>query len=318
MGVTMRNGWASTIEQLLHSPTLPMWVTLAAAAFFALILLLTLIRAEKTVANGALTVITLLAIGIAVAATVRRFDPLDGMEAAETRAMTPTAAAVPALSCLDGLAGEGVEAPCERSLFASADVAAAAVSYTAGQISRLVPLDQPGAQAPEQQSLRRTLEHDRYGLVAQVLTARDRCSETDCKLFALFSDPSRIKANIRDHLYDATIGRYALAWATGATSAASSPTAPGAAATVPATASVPTGRPNSIEFPNAGSIPPVSIMTTEPPAPAAAAAPSAPPKPSTNANAQAPAKPVPVKRPAPKPKPAASPTPIAPPSSDDN
>jgi len=41
-----------------------MWLTLAAAGFFALIVLITLLRAEKSVANGALTVITLLAIGI--------------------------------------------------------------------------------------------------------------------------------------------------------------------------------------------------------------------------------------------------------------
>src|SRR5947207_13781496 len=73
----MRTAWATTLEQVLHSPTFPMWVTLAAASFFALVLLVTLIRAEKTVANGALTVITLLAIGIAVAATVRRFGPLE-------------------------------------------------------------------------------------------------------------------------------------------------------------------------------------------------------------------------------------------------
>ena len=61
----MRNAWATTLEQFWHSPTFPMWVTLAAAGFFAIILFVTLIRAERSVANGALTVITLLAIGIA-------------------------------------------------------------------------------------------------------------------------------------------------------------------------------------------------------------------------------------------------------------
>ena len=52
-----------------------MWLTLAAAGFFAIIVLITLLRAEKSVANGALTVITLLAIGIASAATLRGFGP---------------------------------------------------------------------------------------------------------------------------------------------------------------------------------------------------------------------------------------------------
>src|SRR3979409_1363310 len=105
----MRNAWATTLEQLLHSPTFPMWVTLAAGTFFAFVLLFTLIRAERTVANGALTVITFLAIGIAVAATVRKFGPLDGEGDAmeEGRSTIQMIASVPALSCLDGLAGEG-------------------------------------------------------------------------------------------------------------------------------------------------------------------------------------------------------------------
>ena len=58
----MKWAWAATLDQLWHSPAFPMWLTLAAAAFFALIVLVTLLRAEKSVANGALTVITLLAV----------------------------------------------------------------------------------------------------------------------------------------------------------------------------------------------------------------------------------------------------------------
>jgi hypothetical protein len=271
----MQNAWATTLEQFWHSPTFPMWVTLAAAGFFAIILLITLIRAERSVANGALTVITLLAIGIAVAATVRRFDPLGADAAFDARAASPPVASVAALSCLDGLAGEAVEAPCERALFASADVAAAAVSYTAAQLSKLAPSDDPAALAPEQQSLRRTLERDRYGLVAQVLVARDHCTESDCQAFRLFSDTSQIKNHMHDRVYDATISRYATAWSGGgaapaAAVAASAPPMP----VTPAT----TGRPTSIDFPSAASIPPVNIMGAEPATPTAAAS-SPTPKP---------------------------------------
>ena len=69
----MNWAWATSLDQLWRSPAFPMWLTLAAAGFFAIIVLITLLRAEKSVANGALTVITLLAIGIAVAATIRGF-----------------------------------------------------------------------------------------------------------------------------------------------------------------------------------------------------------------------------------------------------
>src|ERR1700709_1203972 len=114
-----------------------MWVTLAAAGFFAVVLLVTLLRAEKSVANGALTVITLLAIGVAVAATIRGF----GSEAASTaRGPQPpqsVTAAHPAVSCIDDLAGETVLSACEKMLFGSADAAAAAVSYAAARITQL-------------------------------------------------------------------------------------------------------------------------------------------------------------------------------------
>ena len=71
----MNWAWATSLEQIWHSSTFPMWLTLAAAGFFGIIVLVTLLRADKSVANGALTVITLLAIGIAVAATIRGFEP---------------------------------------------------------------------------------------------------------------------------------------------------------------------------------------------------------------------------------------------------
>ena len=73
----MNWAWTTSFDQLWRSPTFPMWLILAAAGFFGIILLITLLRAEKSVANGALTVITLLAIGIAVAATMRTFGPGD-------------------------------------------------------------------------------------------------------------------------------------------------------------------------------------------------------------------------------------------------
>ena len=130
--------WASSLDQIWRSPAFPMWMTLAAAGFFGLILLVTLLRAEKSVANGALTVITLLSIGIAVAATVRVYGPVGQGSPIEARAQA--AVSLPALSCLDDLAGDIVAAGCEKALFGSPDAAAAAVSYTAARIDRLTAL----------------------------------------------------------------------------------------------------------------------------------------------------------------------------------
>ena len=116
-----------------------MWLTLAAAGLFGIILMTMLLRPERSLANGTVTVIiTVLALGIAAAASFRGFGPAAG-SASETTASAqpPTNAALPALSCIDDLAGDTVLGACEKALFGSAETAAAAVSYAASQISRL-------------------------------------------------------------------------------------------------------------------------------------------------------------------------------------
>ncbi len=166
----MNQAWASSLDNLWHSPNLPMWLTIAAAGFFAVVLLVTLFRAERSVANGALTVITLLAIGIAVTGMMRA-SGIAGGQSGDPKSSGQAAASLPALACLDGLAGESVETACEKALFASADSVAAGVSYTAAQVTRLAAFGNAAAankvMTPELSALRRTIERDRYGLVAQ-------------------------------------------------------------------------------------------------------------------------------------------------------
>src|ERR1700758_3452550 len=105
----MNWAWASSLDQIWRSPAFPMWMTLAAAGFFGLIALITLLRAEKSVANGALTVITLLAVGIAVASTLRGYGPTGAADVVENRPSQLTAPLnLPALACIDDIAGEAV------------------------------------------------------------------------------------------------------------------------------------------------------------------------------------------------------------------
>lgn len=318
----MNWAWASSLDQIWHSPAFPMWMTLAAAGFFGLILLLTLLRAERSVANGALTVITLLAIAIAGAATVRVYGPAEQAAPVEARAQAAVIASLPALSCLDDLAGNAVAAGCEKALFGAPDAVAAAVAYTAARIDRLTAL---GDAATAEKSLtldmkvlRRSLEHDRYGLVAQVLLARDGCTQFDCAAFRSLTDQQQVAANMDSHLYDTLVARYAPSWNAPATA----PAMPAAAALAGLPPSMPTGKPTNAEFPSASSTPPVSIMNPEPPtaatrqaSPGAAPAPRAPA--ATSAQAAAPAGPAAAakKQPAAKRAPAAAPVPLAPPPS---
>src|ERR1700684_1272192 len=104
----MNWAWTTSLDQFWRSPAFPMWLTLAAAGFFGIIVLITLLRADKSVANGALTVITLGLSGIAVAAPTRGFGPPDGSGPTETRSTLQVNASLPAMSCIDDMAGETV------------------------------------------------------------------------------------------------------------------------------------------------------------------------------------------------------------------
>ena len=282
----MNWAWATSLDQFWRSPTFPMWLTLAAAGFFAIIVLITLLRAEKSVANGALTVITLLAIGVAGAATMRGFGT-DGQGApGEKRsALPPTTAALPALSCIDDLAGETVLTACEKTLFGSPENAAAALAYAASQISRLTASGDVATASrnltPELEMLRRSVERDRYGFMAYVLQARDHCTPSDCAAFRSLTDRRQIVSNMDERTYDGLIMRYSGSWG------APPPAAPAVAALPP---QMPTGKPTNADFPTAASTPPVNIMVPEPgtvpppssrPAPATAAAPLPSPRPAS-------------------------------------
>jgi hypothetical protein len=299
------------------SPAFPMWLTIAAAAFFGLILLVTLLRAERSVANGALTIIALLAMGVAVASMIRSPGPAAGVTVAAVAPPPPPAVypALPALSCVDDLAGETVLAACEKVLFGSAESTAAAVSYAAARLTRLTSFGDVATanknMTPDLAALRRSVESDRYGLVAHVLLARDHCTPAECAAFNSLTDHSRIVANMDQQVYDGLTTRYALTWNAPVTTGTTATTATtlGALAALPP--SVPTGRPVHIDFPSASSTPAVSIMNPEPgsgaPVPSAARG-SASAASATPTQSPTPA----AKKPAPKPRRTAEPIQIAP------
>jgi hypothetical protein len=268
----MNWAWVSSLDHIWRSPNFPMWLTLAAAGFFGLIVLITLLRAEKSVANGALTVITLLAIGIAVAATLRGFSPAPTGRVAsgENRSFQPASPALPALACIGDLAGETVLNACEKALFGSAEAAAAAVDHAASQITRLTAAGDLAVaeknSTTELRALRRAVERDRYGLMAYVLMARDHCTPAACAAYRSLGDNHLIAANMKDRVYESLIARYAPSW-NAAVSA-------GQVAAQPP--SGPTGKPTNAEFPTSASTPPVNIMTPEPMSSVPAAAASRP------------------------------------------
>ncbi len=210
----------------------------------------------------------------------------------DARAITPGSS----LACLDGLAGDSVEAACEKALFAAPATVAAASSYVAARLALLADTAAyiqrggthiDGVLLP----LQRSLESDRFGFVAHTLALRDSCTSVNCKGLSLLRDPSRVRANLSGQTLDRYLDRYVTVWAQNpdvpVADAASSqaPAQPGAQGQHKVLV--------DIDFPTASSIPAVSIMNPEPKGPmtAAAAAAAVTAGADTNAQAAAPAPP---------------------------
>jgi hypothetical protein len=171
-----------------------------------------------------------------------------------------------ALSCLDELAGEAVEAACEKAVFASPEAVAAGVKYVTAQLALLndgTAYAEHGdaSYAAELVPLRTALELDRFGLVAHVLGDRQGCTVERCDALARFRDSTRVLANLRDRAFEEQVKKYTAVWnaprpADGLVAAAGPPVAlPGASA--PGTVAP------RYDFPSSKSIPPVSIMAPE-------------------------------------------------------
>jgi len=262
-------------------PSLSVWTAGAAAALLVVACLLSFRLAGRAGPIGIAARVALVLIGAGAA-----FIALDGWSrldlAAERHALEARAqdlslrAASPgsAFACLDSFAGDAVESACEKALFQTPEATAAALSYVAAEVTLLtdftVHLRRTGLEVPVALTdLRRSIEGDRFGLVARVLAVRDGCTPSACPAFALLADPGRITINLAERSYDLYVARHATAWPAGAKSPVVSPVvspvaavAPGAEGEAqPPTASTPRA---GLFFPSAASIPPVTIMNAEP------------------------------------------------------
>jgi hypothetical protein len=289
---------------------LPIWAVAVIAALFAVACALAFVQTGandvlRTIARtGVVFVGVVLVVWIFLDRTAMR-DREAERRALDARASELAVRAVAPgspLACLDAIAGDAVETACERALFSSPEVVASAVSYVSARLNLLAhglefTSRSDPAYGPALLALRQSLEIDRFGVVAQVLSLRDSCTPTQCDTFALLRDTSRVRANLRDRAFDGYVARYSASWSTTegragtpVTDASSSPatytgaiagpamSAPISSVPSPASAAtsaaVPTRPSSRYDFPSASTIPPVSIMNPEP-EPSAGRAPAA-------------------------------------------
>jgi hypothetical protein len=280
------------------------WELWAVAALVGLVCML-LVRSSSPW-RGALLRLAVLV--VAVTATVGAFQwQADRDLTAERRAIQTRQADLAAralapgspLACLDGDAGEMVETACEKALFASPEITAAAVAYVSARLSLLADAlsADDGELTVTVAGLRRMLELDRYGIAAHILATRDGCNVEACPAFAWVEDPTALKANLKARAFDAYVQRYETAWK------AIEPAKPAVAAVTPPAEPAPAAAQKTdqaqssfasrYDFPSSDSIPAVSIMNKEPPRPPDSTAAALPQQGASSPQA-APAAPLPV------------------------
>ena len=240
--------------------------------------------ASLLLARFATPVAIVLAVGLAafaVADQIAAGRRAAGERAVITRSDELTARALmpgSALACLDAAAGDATETACEAAVFASPQATAAAVAYIGARMALLADSKDMPAVTARLAPTRRVIELDRFGIAAHVLGERDGCSAAQCAGFALVSDSSMLRSNLKARTFDQYVSRHAATW--NATPVHQTPPPPPAVSQAPvapppaAQAAVSEPRPVSpkYDFPSAASIPPVSIMNAEPALPKEAAA----------------------------------------------
>src|SRR5215470_17190225 len=259
--------------------TIPIWAAGALSAVFLALAVLAIGRAGVAASANVLFRVAIVAIAVSAGwLYIQRLERQD--HAAELRLLDERLAALlaravapgSALSCLDELAGETVEAACEKAVFASPEAVSAAVAYVTAKLALLVDRNEyarrvvPGA-ASDLAPLATALEIDRFGIVAHVLAARHGCTAGKCDALTWFGDDSHVLANLRDHTFDEEVAKFAVNWNSPSRAAIDSAAAEPPHPTPPALTVSP-----RYDFPSAQSIPPVNIMAPEP-----ALRPNAPP-----------------------------------------
>jgi hypothetical protein len=234
--------------------------------------------------------------GLGLAGAVLAFLPLKASprdldaerRVIETRAFELTARAIApgsALTCLDAVASDPVEAACEKNLFDTPEAVAAAIAYVDAKYSLLAASVVVAERDPSYRStverLRRGIEADRFGVVAHVLSTRG-CKGPDCADLSILRDSKRILANMNGQTFASHVNLHSLGWSpSGAPLRVTAPSAPAVSSAsremapmqpdATEVAPTPSAMPPTIagsgrkrpDYPSAASIPAISIMDAE-------------------------------------------------------
>jgi hypothetical protein len=113
--------------------------------------------------------------------------------------------------------------------------------------------------------LRRSIETDRFGIVAHVLSVRDKCTVENCAALAMFVDARKVRAHLAADPFGVRIQRHTSAWHEQASElGVASQTTAVSQGTEARGAAVRPRNQNNLFYPSSTSIPAISIMAPEP------------------------------------------------------
>src|SRR6266478_3078118 len=202
--------------------TLSLWAAGVAAVLAVVLLAAAIFRAGSGAAVRVVAVAAAVVIAWLYFDRAAESDRAEERRALDQRLTLLTAQAINAgsiLGCLDPNIGETVEGACEKTLFAGPETVAAATAYVAARLSLLEDgTNFASHRDPTYRTtlarLRRAIEADRFGFVAQVLAARDGCTAGKCDAVAMLSNAKRINSNLNEHTYEGLVARNSAAWST--------------------------------------------------------------------------------------------------------
>jgi membrane protein implicated in regulation of membrane protease activity len=199
----------------------------AAAIGAALLGLFLLLAVFRTSASEVVWTVTRVGLVVVVAASAWLFfgraiehDRTEDRRALDQRIQELSGRATEpgsALGCLDTTMNEALETVCEKVIFGNPATIAAATVFVASQLALLsdavdyINRGDP-AYSPAIAGLRRAVETDRFGLVAQVLATRHGCTAAKCTQLAMLSDATRVSDHLKDGTFDGLVARYATIW----------------------------------------------------------------------------------------------------------
>src|SRR5437588_2502358 len=211
--------WVPGLDLATGTFTLPLWAGGVAPARFVALVVIAVIRAGLTEFGGLIFRVAVIVIAVVFGWTyinrASERDRADERRALDQRAADLVGRAVApgsAIACLEATNTETVEGACERAVFASPETVAAASAYLSARLSLLADAHEYTSRRDQSYEstiagLRRTIAADRYGLASQVLSVRDGCTADACDAFGLVYDDKKLRANMKDRLFDVTAAR---------------------------------------------------------------------------------------------------------------